>query len=287
MVKAGCLSEQETKYVTNSDPAVPGIDSYDGGNDHYPGETELLLGSTIYNITPTINQLSSGDDAAPEYRLGDEVTMLRYTGRFQIHPYNEMSNESNDRVFDPSLCEMRIHYIKVKKNATISATKVNRALKNTRPGSLPIDSKLDVNKEFRKQFTILETIKLMPKYSKSQNAIVYPAVYGFDKVDSSQGDQGEDVPVLIDSQSGNTTILGTHADSRVTHCTWFGRESSFILSHNFKAQKMIFDGSSPRDYDYYLVFQLGDWTWSNRNSAQRFAKWPRMKLWNTYTFKDA
>lgn len=291
MVKAGCLSEQETKYITNSDPQVPGLDLYDGGPG-YPLQTENILGTALFDVTPNIPQLGGGAQAGPGVRIGNDITMTRFISRFQLTPYNEEGDTTNAHLFDPARCEIRIHYIRAKKNAAMTSTKVNRALKNLRPGAIPIDSKEDVDKEFRKQFTILETVKLMPKYYRSETSVVYPAVLGTENFDNSNPQPlttGHSVPVTVSWAGGIPTYnrIDGHLDANNGVITYVGRESAFTISHNFHGKNMIFDGTAPRDYNYFLAFQIGDWTYAYRSADERLEKFPKVKIWNSYLFKDA
>lgn len=253
----------ETKYITN-DVDTPGLDVHIGGSN-YPTGAENILGAAVFNITPQIPQ---GNGVGQ--REGLSVNMTRWVGRFQMKCVNE-DDESMGSLFDPKRCQIRIHLVRAKIAANMTTTKVNRALKNLRPGALWVDSTQDVDKEFRKQFTILETHKLRPRYMRTDNWVIYPA--------TPDG--------VYTDPMGDPASYNGHGDASAIKVGYRGEIMSFSLSHNFKNRKIMFDGNSPRDYTYHIVFQIGDWTYAYASADERLESFPEFKLWNTYLYKDA
>lgn len=299
LIKKQCLKEQETKYITNGDPTSPGIVLNRGNTTDEMEE----LGVRYHNITPSIPQIGANQAATASLRLGDEVLLMNWTGRFEVNfenvPVQETANiggnthERYGRNFDPSLIPITFYYVQAKKAAVFTAEKLWAALYNERPGANPYDQRLNQEKEFRKQFTILTKKVIMPKYDKYKQIAIYP------QVANAAHDMDTNVPALhlstlrygvatydeFTNEEDSFTKFGSgHADGKETMADFVGRSHSFQISHNFRAKRTIYDGSSPRDFNYYLLMQWGDWKYSEIDYPLKF---PEILIWNTYTFKDS
>lgn len=306
MVKKGCLAEQETKYETNKDPGVPGF-IIEKNSVAHTDVTDAMerVGNWWQEITPTIDKLDGNEPADADKRLGDEINLMALTTRLEIQWINVPTSESTNiggtnatwfgRNFDPALCDMTIYLIEAKKQISMDLDKVHAALYQDRPGSLPSDNKTSADRAFRKMFKVLEKVKVQPKYYKYSSIVSKapnPAalVYSTSSTMASAGTTSYAFPCsAVYNSDGVPTYqrLEVNGDPQRHEAMseYVGRVTSMSIRHVFN-KRIIFpaDADQPRDFRYYLIFQVGDWKYTEIDQPLRA---PTIRGWNTYTYKDA
>lgn len=252
MVKSECMKEAETKVLSDG-VDYPTLIDYDD-----PSYTQDMAdgGYRLHEITPLIEQ--SGDDlkATRFRRQGDKVRLLRLVTRlnYVFHSSDEPYEAFKDY-------DWRVLLLRVKREALIDGHTINECLKPERKGSLQIDVRDNAQYDHRNLFNVLERVSIKPKWMKIMS-----------KSTQVTNNNLQEVPTYTVSDD----------------CTVYGLMGQVALHHDFKGAQTIFENeeNNPKNYKYYLMFQNG-WFTVGGNTDPGTQQFPRIRIWNTYYFKDA